>query len=187
MNKLALRNYYKEKRAQLEPEERLAASSKIALKLDSAFSFENELISVFLPISRLFEIDTRFIIEKLSSMNTFCSPVADFSDHTMKHIQLSGDTILEENEWGIPEPSYGHIFKAEEISVVLVPLLISDIHGNRLGYGKGFYDRFLANTNKDVVVVGLNYFEPIEALPELNEHDIPLHYLITPENVHKSK
>lgn len=187
MNKSDLRSFYKEKRSQLENQERISASKMIAEKLFSSFGFENELISVFLPISRLNEIDTSFILEKFSLSNTFCSPVADFSNHTMKHLELNSQTVIKENSWGIPEPSKSHSFSPREITVVIVPLLISDIHGNRLGYGKGFYDRFLSEIQDEVTIIGINFFEPIQMIPDVGPLDVPIHYLVTPNKVFRSE
>ena len=187
MNKSDLRSLYKEKRSQLEVNERNTASKKIAENLYSSFAFENELISIFLPISRLNEIDTSFILEKFSLSNTFCSPVANFSNHTMKHLELNSKTVIKENSWGIPEPSESHSFSSKDITVVIVPLLISDKRGNRLGYGKGFYDRFLSETQDDVSIIGVNFFDPIQMLPEVGPFDVPIQYLVTPNKIFKSE
>jgi len=70
--------------------------------------------------------------------------------------------------------------------VVIVPLLICDLNGYRLGYGKGFYDRFLSECRADVLKIGLNYFEPIAQIPG-EDTDIPLDFLITPINCHAFK
>jgi 5-formyltetrahydrofolate cyclo-ligase len=187
MNKTELRSFYKEKRSQLDEEQRAAISKSIAQNLENSFSFEGELISIFLPISRLHEIDTSFILEKFSLSNSFCSPVADFQNHSMEHIELNSKTVIKQNDWGIPEPSNGHAFIEKDITVVIVPLLISDLNGNRLGYGKGFYDRFLAKLDKDTSIIGINYFEPVQSLPEVNKFDIPLHYLATADTIFKSE
>lgn len=187
MSKLALRKYYKNKRAELESADREKASQDIAKQLNTHWKFKDELISVFLPIKKLFEINTQFIIDDLSKKNTFCSPVADFSTHQMQHIELSESTVIKENDWGIPEPINGHSFQAREITIVLLPLLISDVKGHRLGYGKGFYDRFLNLCNPGTLFIGVNYFEPIEEIPEVSQYDIPIDFLITPRQIFKSE
>ncbi len=187
MNKTELRSFYKKKRAQLGENHRTVTSNKIANHLENSFSFEGELISIFLPISRLYEVDTRFILERFSLSNTFCAPIADFENHSMQHVELNSKTIITVNEWGIPEPNNGHAFSEKDITVVIVPLLISDLKGNRLGYGKGFYDRFLAKLGDDVSIIGINYFEPLQSLPEVNEFDVPVHYLVTGDSIFKSE
>lgn len=187
MNKSALRKYYKRKRAELESADREKASQDIAEQLITHWNFKDEVISVFLPIKKLFEIDTQFIIDDLSKKNTFCSPVADFSTHLMQHVELNKSSAVKENQLGIPEPVNGKSFSPKEITVVLIPLLISDNKGHRIGYGKGFYDRFLNQCNSKTLFVGVNYFEPIEEVPEVNQHDVPIDFLITPHQVFKSE
>lgn len=67
--------------------------------------------------------------------------------------------------------------------MVLIPLLAFDKKGYRVGYGKGFYDRFLADCRPDVVKVGLSVFEPIDEIADLNEFDIKMDFCITPNRV----
>ena len=52
--------------------------------------------------------------------------------------------IIEENKWKIPEPLNGIVFDIKQLDVVFVPLVVFDLLGHRIGYGNGFYDRFLA-------------------------------------------
>jgi 5-formyltetrahydrofolate cyclo-ligase len=87
------------------------------------------------------------------------------------------------NQWGITEPEYGKEVPPQLIDVVIVPLLAFDTRGNRLGYGKGFYDRFLAECKADVLKIGVSYFEPEQAFEEVDEYDIPLDICVTPERV----
>ena len=66
---------------------------------------------------------------------------------------------------------------------VIVPLLYCDNQGNRVGYGKGFYDNFLKNINSDVLKIGINYFSPQEKIDDIRKEDIPLDYLVTPTEI----
>jgi 5-formyltetrahydrofolate cyclo-ligase len=183
VNKKQLRAYYKAKRNALVKQDRIEAAKRIADQLQKNWDFKDELISMYLPIARLNEIDTASIAKRLGTKNRICAPVANFEDHSLTHVELDLATELEENEWGIPEPINGKTFSVNEITVVLVPLLISDHKGHRLGYGKGFYDRFLKQCSAKTLFIGLNYFDPIEKIPELNAFDIPLHFLVTPDKV----
>ena len=70
--------------------------------------------------------------------------------------------------------------------MVFIPLLQADVRGNRLGYGKGFYDRYLALCRPDVIKIGLNFFEPIPII-STEETDIPLDYLIIPNRIYEFK
>lgn len=186
MDKKELRSYYKKERNKLRSIDRKKYSQAIAKQLMSKWRLKDEIVSIFLPIEHLSEVDTQPIIDQLSGTNKLCAPVSDFNTHQMKHVALTSNTIvIQKNEWGIPEPSEGRVFMPEEIKVVFVPLLISDIQGNRLGYGKGFYDRFLNQCTSEALFIGLNFFPPIHSLPEVNEFDVPLDYLVTPDKIFK--
>ena len=67
--------------------------------------------------------------------------------------------------------------------LIIVPLLAVDAQGHRVGYGKGFYDRFLSKCRPDCLKVGLNYFEPDERIVDVGEHDIKLDACVTPTEV----
>lgn len=186
MNKAELRKYYKNERNDLSLDDRELAAHSIAEKVNDNWSFENKTISVFLPIERLLEVDTTTLIKTLKKKNVLCAPVSDLETHEMEHYTFTDDSLVR-NEWDIPEPKNGRHVPPEDIDVVLVPLLISDIFGHRLGYGKGFYDRFLSRCNTQTLFVGLNYFEPIPQLPDVGIHDKSLHYLVTPTLIFKSE
>ena len=86
---------------------------------------------------------------------------------------------------GIPEPLNGNKIKINLIEVVFVPLIIVDKIGNRVGYGKGYYDRFLSNCDKKVIKVGLSFFDIIEKIEDTTYSDIRLNYCITPKKIIK--
>ena len=67
------------------------------------------------------------------------------------HIICDDNTILNENDYGIMEPVDGTIIPYENIDMVICPLLTFDKNGYRVGYGKGFYDRFLTQCRNDVI------------------------------------
>ena len=71
----------------------------------------------------------------------------------------------------------------KEIDLVIVPGVAFDIRGNRLGYGGGFYDRFLPNTRKNTTLVALAYELQVSSDVYRAEHDVPIHILITEERL----
>lgn len=180
MDKSALRKIYKKKRKELTSDEREEASIKIALNLAEKWNFKQSTISCFLPIQRLNEVNTATLIQKLGVENNLCAPVADFSSTTMIHRLIDDATLLKHNDWSIPEPVNGVMVSPEALDVVIVPLLISDQKGYRVGYGKGFYDRFLSQCKKTCLFVGINYFEPISEITGTHKNDIALHFTVTP-------
>ena len=75
--------------------------------------------------------------------------------------------------------------KPTDLDLIFVPLLICDEQGFRVGYGKGFYDKFLAQCKSDAITLGFNYFSPIDKIQDTDEYDIPLNYCITPEHIYE--
>ena len=76
---------------------------------------------------------------------------------------------------------YNNIFNdPEEIDLILVPLLAFDTYGYRVGYGKGYYDKFLKECREDLVKIGFSYFDPVDVIDDINAFDVKLTYCITP-------
>ncbi|MDP2160837.1 MAG: 5-formyltetrahydrofolate cyclo-ligase, partial [Flavobacterium sp.] len=88
------------------------------------------------------------------------------------------------NDYGIPEPVDGLEVPVAKIDVVFVPLLAYDKNGHRVGYGKGFYDRFLSECKPTTIKIGLSFFEPEDLIEDVFESDIQLNYCITPQTIY---
>lgn len=146
---------------------------------------EPSLVHTFLPIRRQNEVDTWPIIdcfwEKFGHL-TIVVPVADMKTGQMHHYALFPNTPLTENALGIPEPTVGDRPETNLtlLSVVIVPLLAFDRHGHRVGYGGGFYDRFLGECPPRCYKIGVSLFDPIDAIDDVTETDIKLDVCITP-------
>lgn len=100
-------------------------------------------------------------------------------------VQLTDALALLPNSWGIIEPQGGTEIEPEATDLVLTPLLAFDERGYRVGYGKGFYDRFLARCRPDVIRVGLSFFEPVPLISDTDQFDIPLNFCITPQQIYE--
>jgi 5-formyltetrahydrofolate cyclo-ligase len=103
----------------------------------------------------------------------------------MKSVLINEETVYNTNNYGLTEPNNGSIIEPANIDLVFVPLLVCDMKGHRVGYGKGFYDKYLAQCRKDVIKIGFTYFEPVEKIKDTNAFDVPLNYCITPEQVYE--
>ena len=101
----------------------------------------------------------------------------------MAHYWLESDTEITVSDWGIPEPVGASPAPVLAIDYVLVPLLVIDRVGYRVGYGKGFYDRFLTDCRDDVRTIGLSFFDPIDEVVDKDPWDIPLDHCITPKGL----
>jgi len=182
MKKAEARELILKKRLELTENDRLELSQKIIAALTSNFELTNKKLSVFLPIERFVEIDTKPLLEIEGAK--FGLPIVQ-AEGEMKHVLYESEEQIEVSDWGIPEPTYGDEVEAVFFDFVFVPLLAFDDKGYRVGYGKGFYDRFLARCKPDCVFIGLSFFEAVESIEDLNEFDARLHYCVTPQTVHK--
>jgi len=93
---------------------------------------------------------------------------------------ISAATTWQKNKYGINEPSNGPYLSALNIHVVIVPLLAFDKAGHRVGYGKGYYDRFLSKVSPQTITIGLSWFAPVDEITGITVYDIPLNYCVTP-------
>jgi 5-formyltetrahydrofolate cyclo-ligase len=102
----------------------------------------------------------------------------------MEAVACHADTIFEANAINILEPLETEVIDPLDIDMVLVPMLAFDDRGNRVGFGKGYYDRYLSRCRQDCIKVGLSYFEAVDSINDANEFDVPLNFCITPQKVY---
>ena len=84
------------------------------------------------------------------------------------------------NKFNILEPLNGEAVPPELIDMIFVPQIAFSRKGFRVGYGRGFYDRYLPFCRTDVVKIGFSFFDPVEEIDDINEFDVPLNLCITP-------
>ena len=179
MIKAELRKLYLEKRKTLSNDEVLMLSEKILENLILQFNvIENQSVHVFLPIKKFNEIETKFLIEYFwkRKVNVF---VPKIFKNKIISVKLTPETVLKESSWGILEP-ISNENECSNFDFVITPLLYCDKKGNRIGYGKGFYDEFFRTINADAKKIGVNYFPPIESIDDVSDFDVKLDYLVTP-------
>lgn len=182
MTKKELRKLYKQKRKDLTQTEFEEFQKKIENQIAGLDLSEVQNIHIFLTIERQKEINTSPIITSLwAKGKTVIIGKTNIKDCSLTHFVFEKDTVLEINNYGIPEPINAQPFDVTKIDLVFVPLLISDKHNYRVGYGKGFYDRFLSECKPTVKTIGLNFFKPIDTISDTNEFDIPLNDIIYPK------
>ena len=185
MDKIALRKKYKALRNSLSENEIEEKSLAIANKILTLPLWEQTYFHIFLPITEQKEINTEFILHILSGKDKeIIISKADFATLKMTHFLLTDNTKIKKNDYNIPEPVDGIEIPSTKIDVVFVPLLAFDEKGNRVGYGKGFYDAFLSECKPDVIKIGLSLFEPEELITDVFEGDIRLDYCVTPNSIH---
>ncbi len=179
-----LRNHYRNLRSKLSPEERDNASLSIANQLLKLPIWEYTYYHIFLQIAEQMEVDTSYILTLLHGRDKDVVVPRVNKGRTLDHILLTDSTRLRKNSWNIPEPVGGLQVPPGEIDVVFVPLLAFDEQGHRIGYGGGFYDRFLADCREDTVKIGLSFFAPLASIEGRETHDIALDYGVTPDRTY---
>ncbi len=140
-----------------------------------------KIIHVFLPIPQKKEPDTWLIIERIRrEFPNIQLSVPKVVNDQLENYRFEGMHQLKQNNWGIWEPQQGVPTEVAKIDLVIVPLLALDSTGHRVGYGKGFYDRLLKTCRPDCKKIGLSFFNTIEKISDVNDHDIALDAVITP-------
>ena len=187
MTKAELRKYYFEKRLTLSPQKLEKISAQICHAVFSNFQLEKKKISLFLPIERKKEINTYKIWEKARSFDALVAiPKINEKTNELKQVLFEEEDQLETTIWGIPEPKRGRVIAAEHFDFVFVPLLAIDKKGNRVGYGKGYYDRFLKKCSPRCKFIGLSHFDDLsENIDDANFQDVKLDYYITPNEFYR--
>ena len=182
MLKKELRIKYKALRTNLSKEEIEAKSLAIANNLLKLEIWDKTYYHLFLTIEEQKEVDTEFILQILAGKDKeIVVSKSDFATLKMTHFLLTDNTKIKKNEYNIPEPVDGLEVPTNKIEVVFVPILAFDTEGNRVGYGKGFYDKFLSECQPETIKIGLSFFEPEEIIEDVFESDIPMNYCITPD------
>ncbi|RTY70489.1 5-formyltetrahydrofolate cyclo-ligase [Flavobacterium sp. LB2P53] len=186
MNKTALRKKNKALRNFLSENEIEEKSLAVANKTLTLPLWEKTYFHIFLPITEQKEVNTEFILHILSGKDKeIIVSKADFATRKMTHFLLTDNTRIKKNKYNIPEPVDGIEVPSTKIDVIFVPLLAFDKKGHRVGYGKGFYDKFLSECKPDAIKIGLSFFEPEELITDIFEGDIQLDYCVTPNQVYK--
>ena len=190
MFKKEIRLKYKELRNSLSENQIEEFSLAIANEVLSLPIWEKTYFHVFLPIEEQKEVNTEYLLHLLSGKDKeICISKSDFETRKMTHFLLTDNTKIKKNEYNIPEPVDGPEASGEvpsnKLEVVFVPLLAYDKNGNRVGYGKGFYDKFLAECTQNTIKIGLSFFEHEEVISDINASDIQLNYCVTPNRIIK--
>jgi len=183
MLKAELRKKYMQKRKALSNDEAFLLSEKILDNFLDRFKPETgQKIHLFMPIRKFNEIHTGIFIDAFLNKNiqVFVPKVVE---NNLISVQINKNTVFETSSWGIEEPVSNEDSGELQFDYVITPLLYCDHNGNRIGYGKGFYDAFFRSISASCQKIGVNYFSPDENIDDVWENDIPLDYLVTPTEV----
>ena len=184
MDKSLIRKQYKLLRQELSEDEIRDQSLLITNRCLELPIWEKEVYHLFLTIEDQKEIDTALIMTLLQGKDKEVVVPKILDAECLQHFLLTDQTRFKNNKWGIPEPVSGIEIDPKKIDVVFIPLLAFDSKGNRIGYGKGYYDQFLASCKSECIKIGLSFFEEDENTFVTESTDIPLDYCVTPKRVY---
>lgn len=180
--KQQIRSHYQNIRQQLSLENVSLKSEQIARQLFSTsiwqqsqtimlyLSFQNEVAT-----DRIFQQGWR---EKKTMVIPICAP----ENHTMTMSRLEDFAALQYNCYGIQElpPQLQQTVSPEVIDLCLIPGIAFDYKGNRIGFGAGYYDRYLSLTRPDAIRLALAFECQISSTPlPIEAFDLPMHYILT--------
>lgn len=183
--KTELRQEYRQLRKQLSGAEVNDLSQKIAKQVEIWLDGQESLIQfhLFFPIAKFNEVNTFYLQQLLEQRGkTLYTSQVNREEDRLDTLLLPSEAAFFLDEWGIPVPQESLRVPTTKIQVVFVPLLAYDRSGHRLGFGKGFYDKFLSSLEQSVIKVGLSFFPAEDAIPA-EPHDVPLDYCITPDRI----
>ena len=183
MKKNELREKYLKKRESFSKEQVLSLSEKIFRNFTDNFKLsENQKVHCFLSIPEKGEVDTQLFLNEFFKRDIRVF-VPKIYRKKLISVEITAETPLLKNSWGIREPESNEDSGETNFDFVITPLLYCDHQGNRVGYGKGFYDGFFETVNVKTLKIGLSFFSPEEEINDLRENDVPLDYLTTPAEV----
>src|SRR5688572_2728584 len=184
MTKAELRKLYLQKRLDLSEAEYLQLSRQLCdnffVQIDLSFV---RVVHIFIPIERNREPNTWLFIDRIRREFPHIQltvPRVNLETKELDNFLFEGLHQLAENAWGIMEPRQGIPTPYEKIDMVITPLLAFDVRGQRVGYGKGFYDKLFTKCSKSCKRIGISLFPPTEVIEDIQEFDEPLNKVITP-------
>ena len=182
-NKKFLRKAFKEKRSKINLSRYQYLCKCIYNNLIKLKIWDKDFFHIYLSNDSKKEVSTNEIVSLLIETNKKVIVPKIYNDQLI-HFEIDLATEFKINELGIREPITKIEFDKSLIEIIIVPLLVFDKKGHRVGYGGGYYDRFLGDTPNNVVKIGLSLFEPVDQISDINENDVRLNLVITPSKTY---
>jgi 5-formyltetrahydrofolate cyclo-ligase len=189
MRKAEVRAEYRARRQQLSTAQWAAWNEQLTQELLALLSrYPIRYLHLFWGVTAQKEPDTEAMIkairERFPTLHIVVPRVLSGTKE-LAHYLITPSTEWTVNAWGIAEPLPASTEEVvpTQLDLVIIPLLAFDEQGYRVGYGGGFYDRFLAKCRPDVLKVGLSFWPPIASITDVNPYDVRLDYCLTPRKV----
>ena len=183
-NKKFYRTKFQALRMKLLKNEMDSLSDKIFSLVKNLPISKKETFHLFISSEEKREVETKKILYYLYSLNKIVATSKILPDKDLVHVLINKKTRFVENRFKILEPDSRQEILPAEIDVVFIPLLCFDKKGNRVGYGGGYYDKFLKKTSRSCLKIGLSFFEPVDFIQGISKTDITLDMCVTPEKLY---
>jgi 5-formyltetrahydrofolate cyclo-ligase len=187
MNKNELRILYKAKRNALSLSEKEKLEDLMLIRFQQLRLAVPDFIMTYSPITALQEFNPILIEDYCFFKNPNAEliyPVADTNTNTLKAYIVNNETHFATNKYGIDEPINAAEIEPSKIDLMIVPLLTFDKNGYRVGYGKGYYDKFIKLCNPNMLKIGFSFFDAC-TINDTNSMDEKLDFCITPEQLYE--
>jgi 5-formyltetrahydrofolate cyclo-ligase len=177
--KSVFRKNLKDQREQVSPQAAQEASQSVWVQLkEESFYKKSKRIAAF--VSSGTEINTRPLLEGiLGAGKELYLPRVDMAQTLIHFHAITNLNNLTPGPYNIPEPKEGVVIAPEQLDLILIPGLAFDSRGHRLGYGKGYYDRFLPLLRLGCFKLGVAYACQIIDKTPNHDHDIPVNAVLT--------
>lgn len=183
MDKVQLRNNMKQKLINLTKDEHKLYSKDIRNKLVNSLEWQ-EATTIGITISTNFEVDTVTIIEKGWSQNKkIVVPKCFPKQKQLQFLKINSFKDVENSFFNLREPIVANTVQVEksDIDLLIVPGLVFDNQGYRIGFGGGYFDRFLADFNQQTVSLAY-HFQMVDEIPK-EDYDLPVGKIINNTNI----
>ena len=180
MSKNEIRNHIRQQRRNQSPSIIQRKSKAIWVSLSSIQEFNRaDTIAFYVSIAREREVDTTTMIEEsLSLGKRICIPKV-VKNNALRFIEIRSMKDLNKGSFGILEPAGGSRILPQAIDLVIVPGVAFDKSGNRLGFGKGYYDKFLSKLEDGTPIIALAFdFQIVDGISS-SKNDVKVHKIIT--------
>jgi 5-formyltetrahydrofolate cyclo-ligase len=182
ISKTALREQLKNQRDELSKKECRERSASILENLVTLPDFfRADVVHTYIS-SKKNEVDTHELIRMLlKQKKRVVAPISEKTTKQMKHSELLSLSELVGGAYGVLEPRMYRPVPLSELQVVIVPALAVDKKGNRLGFGAGFYDRFLHGVRLPIISLAYD-FQVVNDVPQ-ESTDVPVSFIVTENEI----
>ena len=182
VEKNTLRRVYLEKRLAMGRDEFEKRNRQLVDLLLANVNFTGfQYIHIFLPILKKKEVNTWLVLDTIRSANPSAHVATSQSlkNGQLAHYEIQPGTRFKENKWGVPEPVGAREADICKIDLVIIPLVVYDKSGQRIGYGKGYYDRFLKKVTH-AYKLGVSLGPPLDRINYNSHYDVKMDACASP-------